>query len=403
MNNFQLAALRKELIEQRKINIQQGAQYKQIIHNLLEKQNSIRTKIPETQFNKVNEFLEHMDRDISSQNTGIKKWQAGDPITQIQTQTQTQTQSYSRPPNPPNLSNNPLHNNITYAEKTKSQNEIDPYKLYGLERDKPFTLEKLKETYKRYALKTHPDMEGGNDRNFSIVTNAYKFLLEELKKMEKDKQYTQLKNDSIGYLETQQKSGKQNSQMSGNFNLNQFNQIYHDNRLEDPSNEGYNEWLKANKFDSEDIVKDTSITSGNFNSQFDSRVKVGQELQVYKMPHVLNSSTNSNIQELGVENVENYSGQTGQIRFTDLKEAHTTSRLVDPNAKYKKYNSIDQISAERSNMGDMSSKELKLIEENEYKVKVMENQREENQRRMDRMYTSHHDRMNNMFLGMGSR
>jgi curved DNA-binding protein CbpA len=294
-----------------------------------------------------------------------------------------------------------MQNDNRYAEKQKSQNEIDPYKLYGLERDKPFTLEKLKETYKQYALKTHPDVNGGNERNFSIVTNAYKFLLEELKKMEKDKQFTQLKNDSIGFLETQQKSGQQNTQMRGNFNLNQFNQIYQENRLENPSNEGYNDWLKENNFDSEDIVKDNSINSGNFNDQFNNRVKVGKELQLYKMPQVLNSSLNSNIQELGVETVENYSGKTGKIQFTDLKEAHTTSRLVDPNTKYKKYNSIDQISAERTNMGDMSSEELKLIEENEVKAKQIENQRDENQRRMDRMYASHHDRMHNMFLGMG--
>ena len=99
--------------------------------------------------------------------------------------------------------------------------------------------------------------------------------------------------------------------------------------------------MQDNKYNTEDISRDSSITTGNFNQQFDNRVTVGKDLQVYSLPKVLNSNTSGNVQELGVEKIDNYSGESGsgsgKIRFTDLKEAHTTSRLVDPNAKYKQY------------------------------------------------------------------
>ena len=111
----------------------------------------------------------------------------------------------------------------------------------------------MKEKYKEYAYKTHPD-NGGNARNFAIVTNAYKYLLEEYKKMENDKQFNQLKSDSVGFLETQSKSGSINRDLSGgNFNVNRFNQVFQENKLEDPSNEGYNDWIKNNQYSTEDI------------------------------------------------------------------------------------------------------------------------------------------------------
>ena len=57
-----------------------------------------------------------------------------------------------------------------------------------------------------------------------------------------------------------------NRDFSGNnFNVNKFNKVFQDNRIDDPSNEGYNNWLKDNKYDTEDILRDNSITTGNFN------------------------------------------------------------------------------------------------------------------------------------------
>ena len=182
--------------------------------------------------------------------------------------------------------------------------------------------------------------------------------------------------------------------------------MFQDNRIDDPSNEGYNSWLKDNQYNTEDIKRDNTVTTGNFNSQFDSRVKVGKELQLYQIPHVLNSLTSGNVQELGIERVDNYSGESGSgsgiIRYTDLKEAHTTSRLVDPNTKYNKYKSINELEGARANMGEISREEQNMIEEMEANRNREQARREENQRRMDRMFSAHHDKLHNIFLDGGS-
>ncbi len=400
MNNFQLEALRKELIEQKRINQQQEYNYKQVISNLLQKQNGIKNKIPDSQFSKVNDFLTGINREIESKNSGVKNWKPGDNVESVEKQ-----QRYGQ--NQPSLDEySGARSEISrkkYENIKKSDNEIDPYALYGFTKGEPFTMEKLKETYKKYALQTHPDVEGGSERNFAIINNAYKFLVEEFKKMENDRQYNELKMDSVGYIERQEKSGQQNRELSGgNFNVNKFNQVFQDNRIEDSANEGYNSWLQENQYDTEDIQQERGLTTGNFNSQFESRVKTSQALQRYVIPQELNSRT-GNVQELGVERVDNYSGESGKIRFTDLKEAHTTSRLVDPNTKYVQHKNLDSIKSARSNMGNIPRKQQDMMEQIDINRKRDETQREESQRRMDRMYAVHHDRMNNIFLGDGRR
>ena len=418
MNNIQLESLRRDLNEQKRINQQQEQHYKNLIGNLLQKQNGIRDKIPENQYNKVNDFLEGVNRDIDSKSSPVTNWKPGEKSTkntQQNYQSQQTPQNYQSQQTPQNYQNpqntsqnyqnpqTPQNRQRNYDDIKKSENEIDPYALYELKKGQPFSLNALKDKYKEYAYKTHPD-NGGSARNFAIVTNAYKYLIEEHKKMENDKQFNQLKSASVGFLETQSKSGVMNRDLGGgNFNVNRFNQVFQENKLEDPSNEGYNNWIKDNQYKTEDIRRDTSITNGNFNTQFDSRVEVGKELQLYTVPQVLNSSTSGNVQELGVERVENYSGESGsgggKIKYTDLKEAHTTSRLVDPNAKYKQYRSINELEGARANMGEMSREEQNLIEEMEINRNREQTRREENQRRMDRMFSTHHDKIHNIFLG----
>ena len=207
--------------------------------------------------------------------------------------------------------------------------------------------------------------------------------------------------DSLSFLENQSKSGFQNRElnMNGkNFNVQKFNQVF---KIIEDDQEGYNK-ANDNKFNSDDIARDSSLNSGNFNDRFNHLVKPSKELQVYQLPQELNSRT-ANVQELGVDKVDNYSGESStgsnSIKYTDLKEAHTTSRLVDPNTKYTSYKNIGEVKAARSNMGDMTQQEREMIERLEFDQKRQQQQREENQRRMDRMFNDHHNKMNQIFLG----
>ena len=52
------------------------------------------------------------------------------------------------------------------------------YEILGI--SKNFTLDELKDKYKRIAKRVHPD-RGGNEQTFKLVTLAYKKLYEEYK------------------------------------------------------------------------------------------------------------------------------------------------------------------------------------------------------------------------------
>ena len=60
---------------------------------------------------------------------------------------------------------------------------------------------------------------------------------------------------------------------------------------------------------------------------------------------------------------------------------------------------MNALKSARSNMGDMPREQQELLEQMEANRSRNDAQREESQRRMDRMYAAHHDRMNNIFLG----
>ena len=81
----------------------------------------------------------------------------------------------------------------------------------------------LKKSYRRAAIKTHPDRPG-NEEQFEIVTKAYMYLIEKIKKEVKDKQYDELKSDYQDFEENEDQ--RINIDLSKKFNLDTFNKIY---------------------------------------------------------------------------------------------------------------------------------------------------------------------------------
>ena len=77
---------------------------------------------------------------------------------------------------------------------------------------------------------------------------------------------------------------------------------------------------------------------------FDSTVKENNTaIQKYQDPKSLFMNNYNNCTELGVDKVDNYTGETKTMKYTDYKEAHTTSKLVNKNTKYKEYRNIGEL------------------------------------------------------------
>jgi curved DNA-binding protein CbpA len=326
MNKEQLEELRNQLIDQRNKNLNEPG----LLHNndlqrlfineLRQDQGKLYGKIPTHNYNLVNDFLLHVSNDI----------QLFVPSRQPQQQQQQQQQPQAR---------DLLQLNETY------------------------TMKELKDSYKKNALKYHPDRNNGSDDMFDKISNAYLELLEALKLKETDRPFNELRNNSQEYIQKQESKPLQNQHMrpSGNFNQNVFNKMFNDNKIETPEDKGYNEWYKSNENTSEEPARNPKLKKFSlnlFNDTFNEEVKPPTtDIVEYTDPRELFSG-GGDCQQLGNEDVSNYSGYTKNIVYSDLREAHTKSRLIDPSkVKITKYNSMDHIKAERSNIKNYTEEE----------------------------------------------
>ena len=360
------------------------------LNSLVSDQYSIKNKIPRDRYNLVNSFIMDIMNYINQFNNTIK---STSKINKVFNQNDYLFDK--------NVMFNKEQSNLK-PPKNKTDDDIDPYKLYGYTKGQKIDINDLKSKYKKYALETHPDKNGGNPRNFNIINNAFKVLYEDYKLRQEDKQFTELKNSSRSFIEKQQGDNYQNINMSSeNFDSSKFNRLYEKHRLSDVNDDGYGNWSKENEFASEDIVKDPKLTSGNFNSMFNRNVKVSNQLTKYQKPMELFMNDNNGVMELGKDKIDNYTGKTKTINFTDYKEAHTTSRLVDPDTKYNQYESINHIKSARSNIKELTAEEIMEMELESARKIELEKKRISNLKNSDERHFENYNKVHNMMLRRG--
>jgi len=370
---------------------------------LMKQQTSIKNQIPSHKFNSINNFIielysytnEFRNNSIKLNSSVNKVYDLSNYHMDSSIINNKNTRNIeSERLNIPNLSSRPKQ-----TPTLDILGDIDPYKLYGYDKKQHIDIKDLKAKYKKYALQTHPDKNNGETKNFNIINQAFKVLYEDYKLKQNDKQYNELKNNSKSFIETQTKTNYQNTNInSDNFNVSKFNKIYGEHRISNANDDGYGDWSKDNEFDSDDIVRDSSLTKGNFNNMFEQNVKVSDSIVQYRNPKELFMNNDNNCEELGVDKIENYTGQSKSINYTDYKEAHTTSRLVDPNIKYKSYNSINEIKAARSNIKDLTAEEIMEIELEKTRDEERESTRITNVTSHDNAHFENYNKIHNIML-----
>lgn len=278
--------------------------------------------------------------------------------------------------------------------------EIDYYKIYGYSKTDKIDVNELKQKFKKYAIQTHPDRNNGNNKNFNIIKAGYEKIMDDIETKKADKDFNLLKNNSLDFLQTQHKS--QNTKFNkDNFDINKFNKVYSENRINDINDDGYEEWISDNAFDSEEIQRNNKLSGnmGQFNRIFDSTVSVNNGvIQKYSDPKELFMNSYNNCSELGVDKVDNYTGETKTIKFTDYKEAHTTSKLIDSKTKYKQYRNISELEHARSNIKDFTKDELEYYNQKQVQQELDEKKRLEKQEYIDRLHFQNYDRLNKLML-----
>ena len=298
-----------------------------------------------------------------------------------------------------------------------------------------YTIEQLKMEFRKLALQTHPD-KGGNEQLFFIATKAYKTLLKSVKKRTRQNNFLDLKNNFLEFKDTQrptklveleeddEKAKQQKSQNdyferkrklftgddSRGFNLNRFNQIYQDNKLEDDNEDGYERWMVENQpeetTDNPRLFK--KYNKRHFHNRFEKEKdeKQGTQIIKYEDPKPMSISNKLKFVELGGKKPKDFSNSTninhtGHIKFTDYKQAHS-SLLINPKVakQREKFKNVQDLEAKREKISYKMNEKDKIYYEKKKKLELMhEEDRIRRLEERDIKIKHHFDKVNKLMLG----
>ena len=391
MNAEQLSVLRNE-IRREKIKNQS------LVDALKQTQTRLINKVPNNKYNDISTFLEDVSiGNVSSEIVSLTKNELSGRYESLEEKCEREfkKQQFDREQQFIAQQQNRREKYVTELNHF-NKSSINALKLFKLNNN--FTMDQLKSSYKKLALIYHPDRPAGNAPKFQVITKAYMALLEELKLNAPTKNFNELKQNASNFVEKQNNNPVKNAQMGQKFDSQLFNKIYTDNRLHKAEDDGYGDWITDNALEEKDIEKSELFSDkfnlNIFNSTFTDTVENSTKIVEYKTPTPLFNGV-SNTQELGVENIANFTGDG----YSDYKEAHTTHRLVDTDKiTNKQFKNVEELEKHRANMVPLTLAELRKIKSEETLEDHLENGRQENISKHDNQETQVYNRMNKHLL-----
>jgi curved DNA-binding protein CbpA len=280
----------------------------------------------------------------------------------------------------------------TSGQKPSQKMKLDPYKILNI--PKQYDEKTLKKAYLRAAMKTHPD-RGGSQDAFQKVSIAYAVLTKKLSESQNSHSHDDLRKMSREHTRTQDSQPMMNVDMKDNFDVNLFNKIYSDNRINDVYDDGYGSWMNKNQVEDVKMIKgDEKMFQNNFNKDLfndtfekykrEQSQKQGQQVIQYQDPEVRMSIKNQDsIMTLGQGKIGDFGGTTDNLSYTDYKKAFTDgSTLIDVNTVdiTTRSANIDSMESQRSNISYTMNRE----DERFFAIQKKEEQKAE-QNRLQRL------------------
>ena len=196
---------------------------------------------------------------------------------------------------------------------------------------------------KQIVLKMHPDKSQLDSKYFLFFSKAYKRLYgiyefqnkSSKKKMDKEDYFNESNKTILNNMFDKNKEFKD----SKNFN-SWFNEAFEKGRLENPTEQGYGDWLKS---DEGFISVNENVTKGNMNDVFEQKKKQIQSLTLYTgVTDMVSSSFGGSLLDGG----NDYSSDN----YTDLKQAYTETLIPVTQEDYnnmQKFNNVSEYKAHR--------------------------------------------------------
>ena len=296
---------------------------------------------------------------------------------------------------------------LPQIEGPSSQTKLNPYKILGI--GKNYDEKSLKKAYLKKALVFHPD-RGGSPVEFQKISIAYTLLLKKLSDQNNNHLHNDLRDNSQSYMSNQSSNNMRNTKMVDQFDVNLFNKIYDENKIEGVYDRGYGDWMEqnnSNKLLEQPKMFNKSFNKDLFNHEFNKyksqqQKQMGSQVIQYDEPQVdISMKGKDSLMVLGQDNVSDFSGQSsGGLNFRDYKDAFTNSCLIDESSVNLdgRSNNIHAMKSSRSNINyKMSSEDLRKQELMKLKMEQEEQKRLQRLTNTDNQafntYERIHDRM----------
>jgi len=267
---------------------------------------------------------------------------------------------------------------------------LDPYEV--LEVRKNYTWNELKDAYKLTALMTHPDKDGGNEIVFNFVTDCFKKLAYDLKALQTDKTFIDLKKQVEEFYSKEDQKNPKPPPINENFH-ERFNRTFEMCRVENEETDfGYGDLMekstnKREDFSQENLFKSEKFSNENFNSIFKKHVPApSKEVIKYKEPEPMVLAKQINYTEIGGKRPDDYSSSVensgkNNLVYCDYKKAYTNTRLINEETikKHKDFKSVEEFESYRDNKTKkgLTDKEKHLIEKKKLQEEKEEFERQE--------------------------
>jgi len=284
--------------------------------------------------------------------------------------------------------------------------DVDPYKLFGLTKDSSFTIDELKAKFKQLAMVSHPD-RGGSEELFLLVAKCFKTLMKEYNRRVSDSQHHELKKA----FDVHASKHRNIETKSDGFDVDRFNSVFEQHRMGSALDTGYQGWMKESSLPDFDetpkkpMAKD-KFNVDKFNAQFNKRTVDNNNkfIQKYVEPEPLVMAKRIQFTELGVDNIDDFSGDNTtnrQLNYMDYKVAHTTSRIVDPRlVNRKEYKNVGEVEHERDSLSYIpTSEDVEYWEQKKKRAQQAELKRQLAQQQQDNMAFSQYDKLKQLMLG----
>jgi curved DNA-binding protein CbpA len=288
--------------------------------------------------------------------------------------------------------------------------------VLGIQEEVALTEEALKSSYKRVALKAHPD-KGGSEEYFEAVTRAYAYLSEILKHIKGGRKDLNGKVEAPTALsssrDVEADKWKHNEPVrlnAKNLDMNAFNRLFEETHIPDPDTDGYGDWLKnADNGGKSGPKFKGQFNRDVFNKVFEDETRKGHQqssssliMHPGQMALTLNPTSGT---DLVGERPDSYTAApNSKFQFTDLRGAYTTENTISEKVAgvHVGERNFEQYRNNREKAPDpFTSNELQGIKEFEMRQKQQDELRERRRGEMHVRNQQYFDRMKQMVITDG--